>query len=221
MKNEEIILDRLDQLKHEIAPVAASARSLQELREDLAPRVNEAVKALIIELADIEADFQLEDLFFLIKKALRNVRNLTFSLDQLKNIIDFALIAEPLFKSTVPQVILYFDDLEQKGVFNLLTSLLGVMKKIAGTYTTEDMEQIGDGLVKLLGVVKKLTTPEALEFLDRAAEIPSRVDLSRSQSVGPFSMLWASGNKEVKEGLGVLLELTRGLRSLKGQPQPL
>lgn len=95
------------------------------------------------------------------------------------------------------------------------------MKKIAGTYTTEDMEQIGDGLVKLLGVVKKLTTPEALEFLDRTSEIPSRVDLSRAQSVGPFSMLWACGNKEVKEGLGVLLELTKGLSSLKGQTQPL
>lgn len=221
MKNEEIILDRLDQLKHEIAPVAASARSLQELREELAPRVNEAVKALIIELADIEADFQLEDLLFLIKKVLRNVRNMTFSLDQLKNIIDFVLTAEPLFKSTVPQVILYLDDLERKGVFNLLASLLDVTQKIAGTYTTEDMQQIGDGLVKLLGIVKKLTTPEALEFLDKAAEVPSRVDLSRAKSAGPFSMLWACGSKDVKEGLGVLLELTKGLGSLKGQPQPL
>jgi uncharacterized protein YjgD (DUF1641 family) len=221
MKNEEIILDRLDQLTNEIAPVAASARSIQELREELAPRVNEAVKALIIELADIEADFQLEDLLFLIKKTLRNVRNLTFSLDQLKNIIDFVLIAEPLFKSTVPQVILYLDDLEQKGVFNFLASSLNVVKKLAETYPTEDIEKIGYGLVKLLGIARKLTTPEALEFLDKAAEVPSRVNLSSAKSVGPFSMLWACGSKDVKEGLGVLLELTKGMGSLKEQPQPL
>ncbi|MCG6972002.1 MAG: DUF1641 domain-containing protein [Desulfobacterales bacterium] len=221
MKNEDIILDRLDQLKDEIAPVAASARSIQELREELAPRVNEAVKALIIELADIEADFQLEDLLFLIKKTLRNVRNLTFSLDQLKNIIDFVLIAEPLLKSTVPQVILYLDDLEHKGVFNFLASLLNVVKKMAETYTTEDMEKIGYGLVKLLGIARKLATPEALEFLDKAAEVPSRVDLSSAKSVGPFGMLWACGRKDVKEGLGVLLELTKGMGSLREQPQPL
>jgi uncharacterized protein YjgD (DUF1641 family) len=221
MKNEEIILDRLDQLKDEIAPVAASARSIQELREELAPRVNEAVKALIIELADIEADFQLEDLLFLIKKTLRNVRNLTFSLEQLKNIIDFVLIAEPLFKSTVPQVILYLDDLERKGVFNFLASLLNVMKKMAETYTTEDIEKIGYVLVKLLGIARKLATPEALEFLDKAAEVPSRVDLSGAKSVGPFSMLWACGGKDVKEGLGVLLELTKGMGSLRSQTQPL
>jgi hypothetical protein len=216
MNNEEIILDRLNRLEQKIAPVADSARSIRELKEDLAPRVNEAVKALIVELADIEADFQLEDLLFLIKNGMRNVRNLTFTLDQLKNFIDFALIAEPLFKSTVPQIIYSLDELEKKGVFNLFASFLDIITKIAETYTAEDMKQIGDGLVKLLGVVKKLTTPEALDFLDNAAEIPSRVDLSRVQSVGPFGMLWAGGNQEVKDGLGVLLEMTRGLAALKG-----
>ena len=215
MNHEEIILNRLDRLEQEIAPVADSARSISELREELTPRVNEAVKALIVELADIEADFQLEDLLFFIKKAMRNVRNLTYSLDQLKNIIDFALIAEPLLKSTVPQIIFYMDDLERKGVFNLLSTSLEIIKKTAETYTAEDMAQIGDGLVKLLGIVKKLTTPEALELLDRAAEVPSRVDLSRAKPAGAWGMLWAMGNPEVKDGLGVLLDLTKGLSALK------
>ena len=215
MNHEEIILNRLDRLEQEIAPVADSARSISELREELTPRVNEAVKALIVELADIEADFQLEDLLFFIKKAMRNVRNLTYSLDQLKNIIDFALIAEPLLKSTVPQIIFYMDDLERKGVFNLLSTSLEIIKKTAETYTAEDMTQIGDGLVRLLGIVKKLTTPEALELLDRAAEVPSRVDLSRTKPAGAWGMLWAMGNPDVKDGLGVLLELTKGLSALK------
>lgn len=215
MNHEEIILNRLERLEQEIAPVADSARSISELREELTPRVNEAVKALIVELADIEADFQLEDLLFFIKKAMRNVRNLTYSLDQLKNIIDFALIAEPLLKSTVPQIIFYMDDLERKGVFNLLSTSLEIIKKTAETYTAEDMEQIGDGLVRLLGIVKKLTTPEALELLDRAAEVPSRVDLSHAKPAGAWGMLWAMGNPDVKDGLGVLLELTKGLSALK------
>ena len=216
MNNEELILNRLDRLEQEIAPMADSARSIQELREDLTPRVNEAVKALIEELADVEADFQLEDLLYLIKKSLRNVRNLTFALDQLKNLIDFALTAEPLVKSTVPQIIYYFDDLEQKGVFRIINTSLEVMQKIGETYTEEDMEQIGDGLVKLLGVAKKLTTPEAIDLLEKTAELPAKVDLSQAKSTGAFGMLWAMGNKEVKEGLGVLLQLTKGLAALKG-----
>ena len=215
MNQEDIIQKRLEHLEQQIAPVADSARSIRELREELAPRVNEAVKALIVELADIEADFQLEDLLFLIKKVLRNVRNLTYSIDQLKNIIDFVLIAEPLLKSTVPQIIFYLDDLEQRGVFTLLSSSMEVIKKTAETYTAEDMAQIGDGLVKLLGIFKKLTTPEALELLDRAAEVPSCVDLSRAKPAGAWGLLWAMGNPEVKNGLGILLELTKGLSALK------
>jgi hypothetical protein len=37
---------------------------------------------------------------------------------------------------------------------------------------------------------------------------------------GPFGMLWRMRSKECKEGLGVLLELTKGLSKLKaGQDQ--
>jgi len=216
MSNEELILDRLDRLEQEIAPMADSARSILELREDLAPRVNEAVKALIEELADVEADFQLEDLLFLIKSAMRNVRNLNFLLDQLKNLIDLALTAEPLLKSTVPQIIYYLDELEQRGVFRIASTSLEVVKKIGETYTSEEMEQIGDGLVKLLGVAKKLTAPEAITLIDNAAELPAKIDLSKAKEVGPCGMFWAMGTKEAKEGLGVLLELTKGLAALKG-----
>ena len=215
MNQEDIIQKRLERLEQQIAPVADSARSIRELREELAPRVNEAVKALIVELADIEADFQLEDLLFLIKKVLRNVRNLTYSIDQLKNIIDFVLIAEPLLKSTVPQIIFYMDDLEQRGVFTLLSSSMEMIKKTAESYTAEDLSQIGNGLVKLLGIFKKLTTPESLALLDKAAEVPSCVDLSRAKPAGAWGLLWAMGNPEVKNGLGILLELTKGLSALK------
>ena len=167
MNNEALILERLERLERAIAPVTDSANSVKELKEQLTPRVNEAVQALIVELADVEADFQLEDLTFFIKKLMRNVKNFTFLLEQLKNLIDFAQAVEPLLKTTVPHVISAFDELEQKG---------------------------------LLGLVTK---------------VPGKVDLSQAQEVGIFGMLQALREKEIRQGLGVLLELTRGLSAVK------
>ena len=167
MNNEALIMERLDRLEQKIDPVADSAKSIKELREQLAPRVNEAVKALIIELADLESDFQMEDLVFLIKKVMRNIKNLTFALEQLKNLIDFARAVEPLLKSTVPQIIQTFDELEQKGVLRVFTDL------------------------------------------------PAKLDFSQAEDVGAYGMLRAMSDKEVQSGLGVLLELTRGLSALK------
>jgi uncharacterized protein YjgD (DUF1641 family) len=215
MKNEQVIMEQIDHLGQEIATLTDSARALRELRDDLSPRVNETVKILIEQLAEIEADVQFEDLVFLFKNMVRNVRNLTWSVDQLKNLIDFLRTVEPLLKSAVPQAITYLDKLEQQGVFRILASMLAVLEKIGETYTVEDIEQIENGLVPLVGVAKKLTTPEALNLLDKAAEVPARVDLSQARAVGPFGMLFALGNSEVKQGMGVVLELTKALSLLK------
>ena len=215
MNNEQVIMERLDHLGEEISILTDSARSLRELRDDLSPRVNETVKVLIEELAEIEADVQFDDLVSLLKNLMRNVKNLTWSVDQLKNLIDFLRTVEPLLKSAVPQAIFYLDQLERQGVFQIFSSMLGVLEKIAETYTPEDIEQIGQGLVPLVGVAKKLTAPEALNLLDKAAEVPARVDLSQAKAVGPFGMLFALGNSEVKQGMGVVLELTKALSQLK------
>jgi len=217
MNNEQVIMEQLDHLGQEIAILTDSARSLRELRDDLSPRVNETVKVLIEELAEIEADVQFEDLVSLLKNLMRNVRNLTWSVDQLKNLLDFLQTVEPLLKSVVPQAIIYLDKLERQGVFLVLANMMGVLEKIAETYTPEDIEQIGNGLVPLVGVVKKLTAPEALTLLDKAAEVPARVDLSQAKAVGPFGMLFALGNSEVKQGMGVVLELTKALSLLKNR----
>ena len=215
MNNEELIVERLEMLEAKIAPLTDSARSLGELRDELAPRVNEAVGALIVQLADVESDFQLEDLTFLIKKVMRNINNFSFALDQLKNLIDFAMTAEPLLKSTVPEMILFLDEMEQKRVFKMMRMAVETLKKVGETYTEKDLEQISEGAVKLVGIAKKLTSPEAIDLLDKAADIPAAVDLSKARPAGPFGMLWAMGNSEVKQGFGVLLELTKGLSALK------
>ena len=218
MTQDTVLADRLDRLEAQIAPLAQSANVVNELRDELAPRVNEAVQALIVELADLEPDFQVEDLIFLLKNALRNVKNLNYTLDQLKNIIDFAVIAEPVMKTTVPQIIQYLDDLEQKGVLNLVSNGIDVLRQIGTTYTPEQMSQIGDGLVRLVGIAHKLTRPETLDLLDKAADIPPQVDVAGAKPVGMWGMLGALSRPEVKEGMGIALELTGSLARLKGSP---
>ena len=93
-------------------------------------------------------------------------------------------------------------------------TMMGVMQKIAETYTVEDFEQIGDGLVRMVGVAKKLTSPGALDLLDRAAEIPEKLDLSHAKPVGIFGATFALCNSDVRQGVGVLLEITKKLALL-------
>lgn len=215
MTNEEKILERLERLEQKITPIAESAASIKELKEELTPRVNEAVQSLIVEMADVEADFQIEDLLHLIKKAMRNVKNFNFALDMMRSGIDLAVNAEPLLKSTVPQIISFLDDLEQKNIFVLLNTGLDVLKNITQKYSAEEIEQIARGIGKLADTLKYLTDPKAIDLVEKASKIPATINLEESKSTGPVSMLMAMNDKEIKKGLGVLLELTKGLATLK------
>jgi uncharacterized protein YjgD (DUF1641 family) len=215
MNHEAELIQRMDHLEAQIAPLSESAKSLGELRDEMAPRVNEAVNALIAALADVEADFQLEDLIYLAKNAMRNVRNLNFTLDQLKNLIDFLVIAEPVLKTTVPQIIDYLDDLESKRVFRILAMGLEVLKNIGSTYSSEQLQQIGEGAVRLVGILHKLMAPESLDLLDKAAALPASADVAGATPKGLFGLMGALSDPQMKAGMGVALELTRGLAALR------
>ena len=185
------------------------------MREDLIPLSGQAFRLLIRELEDVESGFQLEDLMTLLKRSLRSVKHIIFALEQMENIVDFVTTIEPLLKSSVPQIINYLDDLEQRGILRIISSTLDVRAKIAEAYSAEDIDQIGDGAVAALGLAKKLSDPKAAEFLEKIAALPSKIDLSDAKPVGPFGMLSALSSKEAREGLGVLMQLTKAMGELK------
>ncbi|CAB1059973.1 hypothetical protein D1BOALGB6SA_4738 [Olavius sp. associated proteobacterium Delta 1] len=215
MTNEELILERLDRIEAQLAPITQTASGIKELRDDVIPLSGQAFRLLTRELEDVESGFQLEDLMALLKRSLRSVKHIIFALEQMENMVDFVTTIEPLLKSSVPKVINYLDDLEQRGVLRILTSMLDVRAKIAAAYSPEDIDQIGDGAVVALGLAKKLSDPKAAEFLEKIATLPSKVDLSGAKPVGPFGMLSALSSKEAREGLGVLMQLTKAMGELK------
>jgi uncharacterized protein YjgD (DUF1641 family) len=215
MTNEELILERLDRIEAQLAPISQTASGIKDLREDLIPLSGQAFRLLIRELEDVESSFQLEDLMALLKRSLRSVKHIIFALEQMENIVDFVTTIEPLLKSSVPQIINYLDDLEQRGVLRIITSTLDVRAKIATAYSAEDIDQIGDGAVVALGLAKKLSDPKAAQFLEKLAELPSKIDLSDAKPVGPIGMLSALSSKEARKGLGVLMQLTKAMGELK------
>jgi uncharacterized protein YjgD (DUF1641 family) len=215
MNNEALIMERLDRIEAQLAPMAQSFKGISEFKDDMTPLANSMVKLLIEELEDVQSSFQLEDLMDMFKQWLRSISYITYSLRQLQNIVDFVTTLEPLLKSSVPQLINYLDDLEQRGVFRVVKAMLDIRAKVASAYKPEDIDEIGDGLVALLSLTKKVSHPQTMALLEKLAEVPSQVDLESAKGVGPIGFLKASSGKEAKEGLGVLLELTKAMGRIK------
>lgn len=215
MTNEELILQRLDALDAKIDPIVRDRQKWVELKEDLMPLQHQAFQLITEQLQEVEAGFQLEDLLAVIQQSMRSIKNFLYVIKAMDNLIEFVQDIEPLMKSAVPKMIEHMDELERKGVFRIIKAMMDVRAKVAATYDHNDIEQISDGMVAMLKVAKNMSDPNTLAFLDRAAAIPANLDLSNTKKVGPFGMISAGFDPEVKEGLGVLMAMTKAMGKLK------
>ena len=217
MTNEELILEKLERLETQIQPLIKTSEKFAELKNDLIPISNHATALLINQLTEVESGFQLEDFVSLTKEAMRNTRNFTFALKQMASMIEFVKDLEPLLKSAVPQTIHYLNELEQKGVFRIIKATVDLRTKVAASYTAEDIDMMGDGIVALLGLTKTLSDPKTVELLEKLSQIPSKVELENAKSVGVFGLASAGFNPEISKGLGVLMELTKAMGRIESE----
>jgi len=215
MSQEELVLKRMESMEAQLKQLVDASQGWQELKHDLTPIVHDAFKTLMKEFGDVEQGFQLEDVFALLKRLMRSVKNITYILEQMENIIDLWGTIEPLLHSAVPKGIEFLDEMEQKGVFRMYKAMVEVRGKMARAYTPEDIEVMGDGFVSMLGLIKKLSTPQAREMLEKLADMMGDVDLNSCKECGPLGLVAGMSSKEARKGLGVMLEFTKSLGKLK------
>jgi uncharacterized protein YjgD (DUF1641 family) len=224
MSNEELLMARLAGVEEQLKILVKSQEGMAELRKDLAPLVGSTFRILMQELGDVEFGFQLEDFFALLKRSLRSVKNITYALEQLENLVDLWKVIEPMMKSSVPNLIKYLDGLERRGVFRTYTAMLEVRAKVASQYGPEEIAAMGDGFVLILGILKKLSHPETVQFINRVLDLPRELNLEEAQPLGPLGALAELSRKETRQGIGVMLQLTKALGKLKlddgSAPQP-
>jgi uncharacterized protein YjgD (DUF1641 family) len=132
-------------------------------------------RLLTEELGEVETAFQIEDVLALLKRLLLSFRHISWSLEQLENLIDWWQDMEPLLKIAVPHLIDKLDDLEQKGIFRINTAVLNMYTKIAAAYTPEDVEVIGDGFVRMHGIVKKFADPVVIQSIEAIVDMYAKL----------------------------------------------
>ena len=211
MSNEAAILERLEAMEANIAYLTEKAKGNDELMHDLTPIFHDGFKVLMNEFGSIEHGFQLEDLTAFIKKAMLSVNNMTYMLDKLEDAIDLWKTIEPLMHSSVPQLIQFLDELEQKGVFETYRAMIEIRAKVAETYGVENIRNMGDSFVFLVGMLEKLGDPKTRMMIEGAANAFAELDLTQVQPKGLVGMATGMGNKDAKRGLGIMLEMTKTL----------
>jgi uncharacterized protein YjgD (DUF1641 family) len=225
MSAEEQILERLTRIEEKLEQFSSWADQLKnftnvfenfhDLGRDVSLLTYPAVKILTEELGEVETGFQLEDISYLLKRFLLSLRHIAWGLEQMENLVDWWADMEPIMKIAVPHIIDVMEDLDQKGIFKGYQAMLQGYAKIAQRYGPEDIDAIADGIVSMHGVAKKFSDPRFINFVEKFMEVPTQVNLEEAKPAGPVGLMWRMRSQECRQGLGVLVELTKALGKLK------
>jgi len=182
---------KVDTLAEQMAFLTEQAESQQrrvqdfdELKADLIPIGNQLVSLTIQELEEIGAEFELEDLLYLLKRVLRNTNLILGMMDRFEALMGIADEVDLLGKQVFSTVVEELDRLESNGTFTQGGELL---RSLSDGEILADLNRALQGFKSeseapppsLFSILKEINRPETRRGLNRLLKMTSALGSSQ------------------------------------------
>lgn len=210
----ESIHKKLDILTEYVEAQHKRQQEFDELKQDVIPIANHMIKLSIDELAEIGTEFQVEDLFYLLKRLLRNTGMLMRLVDMMEAGMDLTEELKPIGLQAFSNIVETLDRLEREGYFALMREGWGIVERIVHEFNEEDVRALGDNIVAILSTVRSMTQPEILSLADQAISA-IQPGAAEEEKVSTLALLRELLDPKVRQGMSRMLNL---LKVLADQP---
>jgi uncharacterized protein YjgD (DUF1641 family) len=221
--NLGLLHQKIDTLSAQVAFLAEQAEIQQrrqqefdELKQDMIPIANHMIKLTINELAEIDPEFEIEDLLFMLKRVLRNVPLILSMFDRFEALMgitdEVELLGKQVFSTTVENL----ETLERAGYFSFAREGWGIMERIVAEFSEEDVKALGDNIVTILTTVRNMTQPEIMAMANNAIGAIQTVP-PETKTPSVLSLLRELANPKTRRGMARMITL---LQVLDEQPNP-
>jgi len=207
---------KIDVLTEQVAFLAEETRQQkrrrqewEELQNDLTPVASELYRLSVEQLNEIESYVQLEDGLRLMKRLMRNTRNLEQMMDQMESLAAMWQDLGPLSQDAFLTLMRRMDEMERKGYFAFLRGGMGIVDNVVTSFSEEDVRQLGENIVLILQTVKEMTQPEIMTMMRNTASVMREEE--PPVDVSMFSILRQLNDPAVKRGLSKTLSVLRSV----------
>lgn len=215
------IHQKLDFITEQMRETQRRQKELQELKDDLTIIGKDMFNAAVEELDDVAPYFETKDLVHLLKKLLRNTKNLTRILGQLESAEDLFKDLQPMGKQIFNEVLDTLNELDKKGYFEFFRESFQIIDTIVTSFSVDDVKLLQENVVSILLTVKGMTQPEMLQTIDNALGFFRKMDIVVEKDVSYFQIMKEMRNPEVKQGIIFMLEFLKNMAKPNEQTKSL
>ena len=213
-KDLELLHQKVDSIMVYMAEQQQRQQSFEELKNDMIPIANHMIKLTIDELAEIDPEFEIEDLIYLIKRVLRNVPLILSMFDRFEALMgitdEVELLGKQVFSTTVESL----DQLERDGYFAFAREGWGILEQVVTEFSEDDVKALGDNVVTILTTVRNMTQPEIMTLANNAIGAIQDVP-PETETPSTLSLLRELSNPKTRRGMARMINL---LQVLDEQP---
>lgn len=113
----------------------------------------------------------------------------------------------PILRAMMDTATERLDTLEKQGYFAFGREMIRVGERIIEGFSPEDVQQLGEAIVRILQTVRALTQPEVLSIAGEASRVLQNAH--QAEPLGLVGMVKATRDDNVQRGMAVMLELMR------------
>ena len=157
---------------------------------------------MILRLDNAGLELDSEALQCLVLRLIRNIQSLGMVLETLESVTDLVKDMSPIVKQIGLDGIQKFNEMEQKGYFELLNQAGKTFDQILSRYTVEDIRKLSDNLVAAFDL---LTDPRLLGKLSIATKALKDIDPDNIEEYSVWKLMRQINKPQVKKSLGFIM----------------
>jgi len=207
----QAINQKLDFITETMQEYQRRQREMQELKEDLTRIGKDLFQAATEELDEVAHHFDTSDLLYLLKKLMRNTRNLAKMMDQMESAVDFFQDATPLGKQVVGQLMDTLAELEKKGYFDFAREIFQIIDTVVTSFTLDDVRLLRENITSILLTVKNLTQPEMLSTVNNALGFYRKMDIEIEKEISYWEIIKQLRDPEMKRGIAFMIQFVKNM----------
>ena len=162
-------------------------------------------------MEEVSPHIQTGDFLYLMKKMIRNTRNIANALDKFESTIELIDEGAPIGKELFQDTIQLLHEMDKKGYFAFIKELGKVMDTVVEHFNEQDVKMLGENIVTILETVRNLSQPDMLHSINNAVMIYKNLDIGKIREYSVWRAIRELNSPDMKLGIGFIITFLRNM----------